>query len=266
MNTQNLITGVVIFVMAMSMGCQVKNPPKHNFMATAMIRSEMRREYPQWFMRPPLSESTQWAVGYCSTYFRQEESLAQAVQDGIHRLGQSLAVRVTGERIFLNDNLGWRLIGEKFEITVPEAVIEDAKERHKVVQTYVDKHLTLVLVSLSDAAEQLSLSNTHAPMPDKPKWVEQPPQQPGYLYAQGHCDWYYHEEEAWEAAERNALISLALARQMKLRKWLTQWNEWTEAISTERTDVLLEGIQVVARWRDDKTKDHYVLIRMRLAL
>lgn len=265
MSTQNLITRVVICAMALSMGCQAKHPPKQNFTAAAMAREEMRREYPQWFMRPPPSDSTPWAVGYCSTYFRKEESLAQAIQDGIHRLAQSLAVRVTGERIFLNDDLGWRSMGEKFEITVPEAVLEYAREHYKVVETYVDKHLTLVLLSLGEAAEQISSSNTHAPMPDKPKWVEQPPKQPGYLYAQGHCDWYYHEDEAWQAAERNALISLALARQMILRQWMKQWDKRTEALSTARTDVLLEGSQVVARWRDDKTKDHYVLIRMRLA-
>lgn len=261
--SQHLVTHIVIFALALGMGCRAFPMQQHHFTPVPTTREETRREYPPWFIQPPLSDSIPWAVGYCDTYFRREESQAKAIQDGIYRLAQSLAVRVTGERIFLFDDWGWRPMGENFDPQVPEAVLESVRNHHQVVQSYVDKHLTLALLSLSESVEQLPPTNSGKPMPVKPSWVEQPPQEPGYLYAQGHCDWYYHEAEAWQAAERDALINLALAQQTRLRQWLKQVNNRTEALSTARTDVFLEGSQVVARWRDEQTKAHYVLMRIR---
>ena len=209
----------------------------------------------------PHSKIALFAVGYAQTYFYRDTSVEEATENGIRSLAKSVSIRIKGERGFMDTVYGSEFAGEDFQEELSEGVLEFVKTNHKVVATETVGKITLVLLCIGDALEVSSVKGFN---PRRPSWVERPPQRTAFLYAVGQCNPQYHEEDAWQLAEYDARINLALSLFAQLRSLVKKLDKTLNIITTVKTDVVLHRTQVDKRWVDPQNGIPYVLMRMRL--
>jgi len=239
--------------------------------------------YPLWFWEMPQSDTALFAVGYAQTYYHQETSVKEATENGIESLARSVSIRIKGERGFIDTVSGSEFAGEDFQEELPEGVLEFVKTNHKVIATetvgnkqpptpFNKGDITVVLLCLpalnearqADISDAPSVSSVKGFNPERPGWVSEPPQRNGFLYAVGQCNPQYHEEDAWQLAEYDARLNLALSLVAQLRSLVKKLDGNLNIITTVKTDVVLNRAQVDERWIDPQNGIPYVLMRMRL--
>lgn len=209
----------------------------------------------------PHGKDTVFAVGYAQTYFYQDTSVKEATENGIKSLAKSVSVRIKGERGFMDTVFGPEFAGEDFQEELKEDVLNLVKKNHKVVATETVDDITLVLLGIGDVP---SLSSAEGFNPRRPNWVSRPPRRSGFFYAVGQCTPQYHQEDAWQLAEYDARIDLALSLSAKLRSLVKKLDETMNTHSAVKTNVVLNRVRVVERWLDPENGIPYVLVRMPL--
>ncbi|HIE30155.1 TPA: hypothetical protein EYP66_23055 [Candidatus Poribacteria bacterium] len=221
--------------------------------------------YPAWFWNMPHFENNLFAVGFSETFFHPENSTKNAIKDGIERLAKYLSVHIKGEHGLLSS--GGRIIYsvDNIQEELSPSVLSFVEEHHQVAATYAGKKYTFVLLCLGEGdTKNIAVPLSAAPMPSKPRWVTTLPKKSGYMYALGHSNPYYREVNSWRIAEKNARISLALSLESKVRGLAKQLNASMDTISTVSTDVQLNRVQVIARWKHPEHNACHVLVRMPL--
>ena len=231
--------------------------------------------YPAWFWKMPHSEGSLFAVGFSETFTHPETSQQNAIEDGIENLAKYLSVRIKGERGVLRDGSRVIFSGNDIQEELSPSVLSFVEEHHQVVSTYTGKKYTFVLLCLGENAdgakrhpeyrETLAIPSSAAPMPSQPSWMTTPPKEPGYLYALGHSNPYYREVNSWRTAEKRARIALAFNLKSKIRGLAKKLDSSMETISTISTDVQLNRVQVIARWKHPEDNTCHVLVRMPLS-
>ena len=216
--------------------------------------------YPRWFWQMPHSKNAVFAVGYAQTYFYRDASSEKATENGIRSLARSVSIRIKGARGFEDTIYGSEYRGEDFQEELPEGVLDFVKKNHKVVATETVGNITLVLLGIGDIPPVSSKGFNPIP----PSWVLRPPQRAGFLYAVGQCSPQYHEENAWQFAEYDARINLALSLFAQLRSLAKKLDRKLKIITTVKTDAILNRMQVDKRWVDPENEILYVLVRTRL--
>lgn len=217
--------------------------------------------YPRWFWKMPHNPNAVFAVGYAQTYFYPDSSVKEATENGIKSLAKSVSVRIKGERGFIDTLHGPQFAGEDFQEVLPEGVLDYVKKNHKVIATETVDDITLVLLCIGDAP---SLSSAKSFNSRCPSWISKPPKREGFLYSKGQCTPQYHQEDAWQLAEYDARIDLALSLFAKLRSLVKKLDRNLNTITAVKTDVVLNRVQVIERWLDPKNGIPYVLVRMPL--
>ncbi|MCZ6680584.1 MAG: hypothetical protein O7E52_25410 [Candidatus Poribacteria bacterium] len=217
-------------------------------------------EYPLWFWQTPTRYDAPTAVGYAPTsQFRPESSVEAATVDGLEQLAKHVSVRIRGERISIN-----RRQAQDFQEEVPRSVGQRVADQHKILAIHRTPKITLVFLGLGepgDFSNQKTASPTGA---EKPRWLQALPVQKGYLYGQGHCNPRYRHESGWKTAENDSRIDLALNFQSRIRHIFKRFNTQVQAVSSTQTDVVLNRIELVARWFDPVDQTYHVLARMRI--
>lgn len=231
--------------------------------------------YPAWFWNMPHSEDSLFAVGFSETFAHPESSQQNAIKDGIESLAKYLSVHIKGERGVLRDGSRVIFSGADVQEELSPSVLSFVEEHHQVVATCTGKKYTFVLLCLGENAdgakrhpeyrETLAIPSSAAPMPSQPSWITTPPKEPGYLYAIGNSNPYYREVNSWRIAEKRARITLAFNLESKIRGLAKKLNTSMETISTISTDVQLNRVQVIARWKHPEHKTCHVLVRMPLS-
>ncbi len=237
--------------------------------------------YPAWFWNMPDTEDGLFAVGFSETYAHAETSEQGAIADGVENLAKALSVRIKGEEGVQRE--GGRVVysGNDLQEEVSPDTLALVKENHQVVAKYASAQSTFVLLRFgrnvegsfggSTPEQRNGEASTHAvpdaatPLPQQPRWVTALPSVPGYLYACGQSNPYYREANSWRAAEKHARIALALSLESKVRGLAKELETQMGTISTVSTDVQLNRIQVVARWKHPVYHTYHVLVRMPLS-
>lgn len=222
--------------------------------------------YPAWFWNMPHAEDSLFAVGFSETFAHPETSQQYAITDGIESLAKYFSVRIKGERGVLRDGNRVIFSGADIQEILSPSVLSFVKEHHQLIATYAGKKYTFVLLCLGEGnAETLAMPSSAAPMSSQPSWMTTNPKESGYLYASGNSNPYYREVNSWRIAEKRARIALALSLESKVRGLAKKLNASMETISTISTDVQLNRVQVIARWKHPKDKTCHVLVRMPLS-
>jgi len=210
----------------------------------------------------PHRKNAVFAVGYVRTSsFYPDSAVEKATENGIESLARSVSVRIKGERGFIDESFGSEFVGEDFQEKLPKSVLDFVKKNYKIVATETAEEITLVLLCTGDAP---SISSAKGFNPRRPDWVFNPPRRSGFLYAVGQYQRQYHEEDAWRLAEYDARISLALSLFSQLQSLIKKLDRSLIIVTTNQTDVVLNGMQVDKRWVDQENEILYVLVRMRL--
>ena len=138
------------------------------------------------------------------------------------------------------------------------------EEHHRVIATHASPKYTFALLCLGKGDATIIAESSAAPLPLKPGWMTNLPEEPGYIFALGHSNPHYREVNSWLVAEKHARIALALNLESKVQGLEKKLNASMETISTISTDVQLYRVQVISRWKHPQNNTCRVLARMSL--
>jgi len=240
--------------------------PAQSDIGKASTNSETKnKSYPDWFWNMPRSEDTLFAVGFCETStYHIENSEQRAIDEGLANLARCVSVHIKAE--------GRRIGGAGGNITpdidIQEEVFAETetfvKEHHQVVAKFISPEHTIVLLRSGEKDESTPvLSTGSTELPPEPSWVAKLPEEPGYIYATGGANLYYREIDSWRRAERIARAALAFTIEAKVKGLIQRFDDQMLSISIVNTDVQLNNVQVVARWKSRELNTCHVLARVK---
>jgi len=217
--------------------------------------------YPRWFFNPPTGSS--FAVGYSSEHAYRDSAIKAATRDAARNYVKCRKVQIEGEQGLATLAAGTITVGSTIKEWYDTAEAVNLGERMKVVDYFQRGGAVSVLASTDSVGDAPGPQRVDAATVAMPAWTTNIPEKPGYVYNSGLAPLYYNEFNSWLEAERKARINLALTVYTKV-KFLGKKVEdsYFREFQVEETNVTLEGIEVVARWKDVRNQICYVLVRV----
>ncbi|MBI2429440.1 MAG: LPP20 family lipoprotein [Ignavibacteriales bacterium] len=197
------------------------------------------------------------------TYYR-DSAISQGFRFGCDLLARYTMMQISGGQTFWATEAGVHSMGAKYEQTYDTALTEFYQSTLKVLDSYIDKQKTLVLIGDSncivhdDVRKRIRLDGIK-----QPSWVEELPGDNHYFYAVGFSEEFYYEISSWQIAEKNAYMSLARSLQVKMQSMQKRDAVEAQDIRNEEMNVTLTNIEILERWKDRKKKAFYILARMK---
>jgi len=155
--------------------------------------------------------------------------------------------------------------GDDIQEEPSPSMLSFVEKHHQVVATYTSPEYTFALLCLGEGDATIIAESSATTLPPKPGWMTNLPEEPGYIFALGHSNPYYREVNSWCIAEKHARIALALSLESKVRGLAKKLNSSMDTISTISTDVQLNRVQVISRWKHPQNNTCHVLVRMPLS-
>jgi hypothetical protein len=223
------------------------------------------QSYPRWFLFPESIPCSANAVGYVHTSYYQDSAFVRAFRFACEVYAINQRTAITGTDAFWATEGGTVKMGSEYEEQFDTAMCEQLSHRFAIVDKFVDSQLTIVLAADSTCLPALlprdTVKSENLPKPD---WVTTLPTEKGYAYAIGLAERYYYEASSWNVAEQHARLNLARQKHSRIES-LQKSNVMTgESLQRETVTATLEGIRIVARWRDPENGILYVLSRIKL--
>lgn len=172
---------------------------------------------------------------------------------------------IVGSDAFWATEGGTVKMSSEYEEQFDTALCEQVLHRFVIVDKFVDSKITIILAAdstcLSAPLQKNLVKSEKLP---KPEWVTTLPSEKGYAHAVGMAERYYYETSSWNIAEQHARLNLARQKHTKLESLQKSSVITGEALQRQSVAATLEGIAIVARWRDPENEILYVLSRMKL--
>ncbi len=227
--------------------------------------SSHAQQYPKWFLFPAKVKCSPHITIITSppTYYR-DSAIVQGFKLGCDLLARYTGMKISGGQTFWATEAGISSMGAKYELSYDTLLTEKYLSSLRVLQSFIDKQKTLVLVGDSictagaDIADLISLSSI-----EQPRWVEELPVEQGYQFGVGFSEEFFYEISSWQVAEKNSYMALARSIQVKMQSLQKQDAAESQDIRNEEVNVNLQNVEIVARWKDMKKKIFYVLARMK---
>jgi hypothetical protein len=182
---------------------------------------------------------------------------------GCDLLARYAGMQIIGGQAFWATEAGVHSMGAHYEQRYDTTLTESFERSMKVLDSFIDKQRTLVLVGDSSCKQNDDLFDRIEMMRIKqPKWVEELPSDTRYHFGVGFSQEFFYETSSWQTAEKNAYMALARSVQITMKSMQKMDAREAQDIRDESVDVHLQNVEVVARWRDAKKKIYYVLTRM----
>ena len=227
---------------------------------------------PGWAFELPASFRDVVAVG-CSPLAPPDRSLELAIERAYNNWARAQSVRIEARQAEFFE--GRFLFSEQHahEILDKEAA-ERCRSQAAVLDTFVVRGppgvrtvRTYVLVGPSGTIlppESQTFQKFDSSGP--PKWFEELPEVPGYLFGVGSCGFYKRPSEAWDAVEK--LARLDLAGQIFSKEHsdfvdeLREKGTLTTGFREHQVQTDLRSAVIVARHYDPEARVFYALARM----
>ena len=219
------------------------------------IKTPKQTKYPKWFINPQNA-----VTGYGPVYFFEGSSTKEATGHAIDNFVKLSHCYVLGTQTYIQSIKGLDLVYDSLFIHVEESPSDEKTlQKHFAhADTFSTENMMIIIHSHAplDALKELQTFSK------KCKWISTPPQDKEYIYAIGSCNRIFNEHKAWDSAENNAILNLA--RKISLNNTAEILINEDKLMSkfNENVNVELHNIEVIERWKDQKTKSYYVLIRM----
>lgn len=215
--------------------------------------------YPQWFMEG--AKEGALAVGYSTTFFHADSSVAYALRDGAGNIVTGRAVRIQSEEGFARVGGGWRFMGRVFHEEVDSSEVEVVMRQARMVDAITVGRSCIALVAVGEDLPPVDTARVQMSSTG-PKWVDALPREKNAVHAVGVARLYYYEHHSWQEAERAARMELARTVLAQIRQLSKQADGVLENVTVTETDVVLRGVRMVKRWLDREREVCYVLARM----
>lgn len=196
------------------------------------------------------------AVGYARRFAYIETSLASARENALANLAITRDLHVQGERGFQQTTQGTAARGNIIAETPAGTVDELFPTGYVAVDSAMVGSMVLYLV----ATEAIAVPDGQHTKQARPSWLNGLPKSDRHDYAVGVSGLHFYEPNAWLAAEKHARQQLAVGRMSHFKRRWTIYHHSTD-ITVQRTDVILDGFQVVERYLDRQNQLFFVLAR-----
>lgn len=94
-------------------------------------------------------------------------------------------------------------------------------------------------------------------------WLENLPDEKGYIYCVGSCDKYYYDYRTWEEAEKHAVKQLAITKYSQNAALMKTENNVGDEQQRQEFIATLLDYKVIARWADFKNGIYYILVKVK---
>ncbi len=220
--------------------------------------------YPYWFLfQDQVNCKTKIVSVIKPPTFYRDSAISVAFRKGCDLLAKYTNVKIHGGQAFWTTEAGTHSMGAHYTEEYDSSLTDYFQGKLKVVDYFIDKQKLIVLsgdstaCSLSDRAkEKISIDKVK-----QPNWVEELPNDNRYFFAVGLSEEYYYEPSSWERAEHNAFMSLARTARSTVKSMQKKNVIESQDVFNEDVDVVLQNVEITARWRDVKKKVFYVLAR-----
>lgn len=222
--------------------------------------------YPRWFLFQEEVKCTPNAVTVSQpSTFQRDTAIANGFLDGCIKIAKYASLSISGGQAFWQTEGGTFAMGSNYSEVFDTSMASRLRSTEKVLNSFADRKKILVLVGGTSCSYDNALSERiYVGKVDKPGWVETIPDKKGYIYGVGESEEYYYESSSWNKAEKNAYMAVARSFHVKVKGLEKQTSTEHQDIRTEDMSVHLNGIEIIARWRDLKNKIFYVLARVKI--
>lgn len=200
--------------------------------------------YPAWFVDATVAGDA--TVGYAPRLATRAASESIAVVDGLWRTRLYRAVRVRDEQAF--GNFGGGALG-----LLAESVAIESKADSVPAQLIEFTEVGSLAIALVGQSARLPILATQqvAMASAAPRWVTALDDSGEQVRALGIARATFREENGWREAEERGLRALAAQVMSRVRGLALSTDNGQESVTMTYSDVELQDVRVLARWRDD---------------
>lgn len=222
------------------------------------------QEYPRWFVFPGEvnCRNAITVITHPPTFYR-DSAIAQGFRMGCDLLARYTNMQIIGGQAFWTTEAGVHSMGARYEQLYDSSLADFYEASLSVLDSYIDKQRTLVLVGDSTCGYRPDNSGfVKMERIKQPRWVEQLPDDNKYYFGVGFSQEFFYETSSWQTAEKNAYMALARTVQISVKSMQKKDAFEAQDIRDEEVNVYLQNVRIIARWKDVKKKIYYVLARM----
>lgn len=217
--------------------------------------------YPEWFLESP--SASIFSVGYSDERSYVDSAIASATREAAVNYIKSQRVRIAGEQGMATFAVGKIPVGSTIKELYDENEAGRLGQSMVAVDMFQRGRTVTVLASTDSAKKPQAVRRVDVSKVPKPSWVNQMPEMSGYLYGTGLAPVYYYENNTWREAERKARINMALSVYAEVKSLTKKADDvYYREYQVEETNVTMQGLEIVSRWKDVKNQICYVLVRM----
>jgi len=218
--------------------------------------------YKRWFLEQVRTNCSDCVVGYAMPSYYQSSSAESALKDASLQYARSHFTHFDGGQAVWSTEIGRIWMGNNFTEEFDSTLAVEAMEFLQPVDSMFTESLVAYLYAPSAFALERSLKDmVPIRLVNAPDWIKNVPKKPGYYYGAGVAQSTYYEPSAWAEAEKMARKNLAGSMHITIQS-LNKQNWETQEIQNQEISVILQGLEIVARWKEPDTNFYHVLIRM----
>ena len=218
--------------------------------------------YPKWFLHQTAVSCRETAVGYALPAYYPDSAYAEAFRDAVLNFVRQKRLSVAGGQAFWSTEGGTFWMGSNIREEFDTSALGEAAAKLEIVDRFTAKSIVIVLAGPKGVrADSTGWPQGREKIAGVPSWIETLPQDDQYHYVLGVSQKYYYETSSWTVAERAARWNLARTAYVNVKS-LQKMSTDGQEIRNEELSVMLTGIEVAERWKDDKKGIYYVLMRM----
>ncbi|MEW5799589.1 MAG: LPP20 family lipoprotein [Bacteroidota bacterium] len=223
------------------------------------------QDYPRWFLFPrDVGCARSITIITQPPTFYRDSAISHGFRLGCDLLARYTMMQISGGQTFWATEAGIHSMGARYEQWYDTALTDVYQSTLKVIDSYIDKQKTLVLVGDKQCAvDDKARTMIRLDKIVQPRWVEQLPEDQQYIYAVGFSEEFYYEISSWQTAEKNAYMSLARSMHVKMQSMQKRDAIEAQDIRNEEINVTLMNVEILERWKDTKKKAFYTLARMK---
>ncbi|MGA9116804.1 MAG: hypothetical protein WB626_08520 [Bacteroidota bacterium] len=220
------------------------------------------RAYPPWFLSQG-EAAPGCEVGYAQSSPYPDSSAARAFMDACHTGARHALTEVRTAQAFVSSEDRTAFMGGVYREHYDTVGAFRLMARLAGLDTFRTRDMTLVLAGKPGNMAGPSGRPPIPPSREPPGWTMTLPSEPDQVYAVGVAPEYFYESSSWREAEAMARRNLARSLVLRTEALLKQTRESTQEVRHETQAVVLQDVQVMARWRNEGIGIYYVLSRMK---
>lgn len=170
----------------------------------------------------------------------------------------------------MDENIIGTVREKKVEILYDRDLAQSFLDKFKVLDVIRDQDSFMALLSLETEMEE-TIPQVELFPGERPSWVNNPPESGDYIFGVGIGGRRKTVYESWINADNQAMAEIASTVETKIFSGITNlerssssYHESATSVKTTNwSDVYLEGILIVSRWRENDSSNYYSLAVMR---